>query len=1185
MLKRSALREIKAGLGRYLAMIAIIALGVGFFAGLRSSRPAMVSAGQRYLDETRFFDYRLVSTMGYDESAPRRFSEFGTAEGSVSVDVLCDLGSGSEALHAMTVTESLNLVTLKAGRMPEAADEIIADSERFTEADIGRTITLSSENDEDTLDMFAFREYTITGLGMSPLYMNYERGGTSLGSGQLEGFICLLPEGFDTDYYTEIYLRLDDGAAAYTDEHEIYADSMEPGVTAAAEEEAGARYGRVVAEAEQEIADGEADLADGWEEYRTERADAEAELAEAYQDLIDGRAELDDGWDEYHDGVETFEREIAEAEQEIADAETELADGYDDLLDGEEEYANGVLALDVGDMQFQAGLDDYLDGVREYEESKEAYESGKADLEAAEQELIFARSRLRSGEADLAEGEAQFDTLMSALAGALAQYGIETDPDSLLAALQDGDAQLTAAVDMALAFIGQAGIEGAPANTEELLGMRAQLDAADEQLSAGWSEYRAGEREYERAVEQMESAEEALEIAEARIDSAKQQLDEAYGELGEGLAELYDARYALETGWQDYYDGVQELADAKETLETERADGEAELAEALQELEDGEADLASGWSDYNDGLAEAQQEFADAESDLAEAQRDIDDAKAELADLDEPQVYVLGRDTNVGYVCFENDSAIVEGLSGVFPIFFFLVAALVCMTTMTRMVEDHRTQTGVLKALGYSSLEIAAQYLFYSGSAALIGSVAGVFAGSAVFPRVIWMAYSIMYGFGGLETSVSPALAAGSVAVSLAGALGVTWLTCRSELREVPAELIRPKAPAAGKRVLLEHVPFVWKRLKFLHKVSIRNLTRYKKRFFMMVLGIGGCTALLLTGYGIDDSIGNLTDFQYGEVTVYDLAVSFTDPLTPESEAEFLSGAGDAISGAVFVHESSAEFDAGGGAKSVNLVVAPDGVDGFVNLARGGEAVPLPGEGEAVINNGLARSLGISVGDTVTVRDSDMNSIELTVSGIFDNYVYNYVYISPASYESAFGECEYKSAWVNVAEGRGVHESSAELLELDGVAAVSVNDDMRDRVDAMMDSMKYIVVMVIVCAGALAFIVLYNLTNINIAEREREIATLKVLGFYPNETASYVFRENMMLTAIGALAGLGLGRALHAFVMSRIVVDMVCFDVRVAPLSYLLAVAWTFGFSIFVCLMMRPRLGRIDMAESLKSIE
>ena len=961
MMKKTTLREIRESLGRYLAIMAIVALGVGLFAGLKITKTVMVGSADAFWQAQQLYDYRLVSTLGFEEEdvqALAQKADVRAVQGAMEADVLyTDEQGNDKVLKAHSILENINMLETVAGRLPESDTECVVDDHLYGEEVIGSKIVLSGDNDQDDLDSFRYTEYTIVGTVRSPLYVQFERGTTSLGNGSVSGFVYLLPEGFATDYYTDIYVKFEEDAQVYSDEYDAYMDEREAQWETYCEEQGERRYQSIMTEAEEELADAEQELAD-------EKAEAEVELADA--------------------------------KQELTDAEKEIADGEKKLEDGEQELAYN-----------------------------------KEIIAQKEQELADARAALEAQEAELASQE-------EALAGMMQ---------------------------------GQAA------------GMQYQMPA----------------------------------------DMARQQLEAGKAQIEEGEAELRKARG--------------QIRDAGEEIEESRQ----ELADARQEVED-------GWQEYNDAKAEFDEKIADAEQKLA-------DARAEIADIEKPDTYVLGRETNTGYVCFESDSSIVEGIANVFPVFFFLVAALVCMTTMNRMVEEQRTQIGVLKALGYGEARIMGKYLFYSGSAAFTGCVAGYLAGIRLFPLVIWQAYGVMYRFGGIVYAFDWATAVLCLAVSLLCSMGTTWASCRHELREVAAELMRPKSPKAGKRIFLEWIPFIWNRMKFLHKVSVRNIIRYKRRFLMMVIGISGCTALLLTGFAIRDSVTTVADRQFEEIQTYAVGVTLKDGVTKEDLSlleeldQIVADNGGDYGLAV---ETSMDLETADGIKSVKLIAAaePESFGAYFDLhTPAGEPIAYPQAGEVVICNKLSERYRIRAGDTITLFNEDREELQAVVSGVCENYIYNYVYVNEETYRKATGETGYQSAYVNLPEEADVYVVGASLMKAEHVTAVAVNRDMLLRVSRMMTSMNYIVFVIIACAGALAFIVLYNLNNINITERIREIATIKVLGFYKKETATYVFRENTVLTGIGCAVGLVLGRLLHIYVMHEVDIDMMSFDVHVEPVS------------------------------------
>jgi len=555
------------------------------------------------------------------------------------------------------------------------------------------------------------------------------------------------------------------------------------------------------------------------------------------------------------------------------------------------------------------------------------------------------------------------------------------------------------------------------------------------------------------------------------------------------------------------------------------------------------------------------------------------------ADILQPSAYVLTRESNEDYVSFQRDTQIVYGVSNIFPVFFFLVAILICITTMSRMVDEERTQIGSLKAMGYGSFEISKKYILYASSASFIGWLIGFFVGTGLIPQVLWMVYGSIYRFASLSYLFSPSLAIGTLAVCLVCSISAVLFSCYKELSQTPAQAMRPKAPKNGKRVFLEFIPFLWKSLSFLMKVSVRNVFRYKKRLIMMMLGISGCTALLVAGFGIRDSVQNVANYQYDEIMKYDLSVIFAKDLSAAAVESFLIDSGMKKENSAFLNISSAEIFANNTSGDASLVISDSSdLSAFLNFHRGEEEIPYPADDDAIISKKLARDLSLGAGDSLELETADGKKLMLTVSGVFDNYVNDYVYISADTCAEQCGSVPaYNSVYIIT--DKNCNEAASELLNIENVSHVSLNEDMRMRINNSLSSIDYIVLLVVVCAGALAFIVMYNLTNINIIERTREIATIGVIGFYPRESASYVLRENLILSGIGAVLGLVLGKLLHKFIMSMIVVGGVMFDDRISLFSYAVSLILTIVFALIVNIVMYGKLKKIPLAESLKTVE
>ena len=1190
MLLRSLLRTIRSTFGRFLAIFAIIALGVGFFIGLRVTHDSMLRTADNYLTDLLLYDFRLVSTLGLTEEDEKYFADQPgvlLSEGSVSTDALFNGESGSEdVLHIHTLLSDVNLVDLVKGRLPVSDDEIVLDAMYAKPSRIGKTISLADSNEEDTLDMFSQKTFRIVGIVNASYYLNFERGSTSLGAGKTAGYGYVLPGAFDTDYYTEIYLRLKDMPEAGTNAYDDASDEAEERLKPLLEARGDIRYASLKDEANEKIADAQAEIDDGWAQIadgKKEIADAEKKLADADQELKDARKELDDGWAELKDA----EVELADAKKELDDAKTELADARKELDDAKVELADARRELDDGWAEYNDGLAEYNDGLAEYNDGRKEYEDGLAEYEKGLAEYRDgrkeAKQQLAAAEKNLNDAEAQLSGLHSQLDAAKAA---KSALEQKLTGLSGEEYEETAAEIATLSAQIAYGEAEYSRGMQELNAGRTAYESAKRSAD---NKLRAAKHKLDEAKEELDNAAKELEDAAAELEDAAAELEEAEAKLDEGEAEYEEGLQAYENGETEYEEGLAEYNDGLK----EYNDGVAEYEDAKKELEEGEKEYQDGLREYQTKKADAQKQIADAKADIAQAETDlkegqekIDDAKADLADLKEPSVYVLGRSSNPGYAALKNDTAIVKGIAKVFPLFFFLVAVLVCITTMTRMVDEQRTENGTLKALGYSDSAIINRYLIYAGTASLLGCFAGFFAGSKFMPMAIWKIYRIMYSIDRPASFVLDWKTFGiCTGLYLLCSLGATWSVTHKDLSEPAAELIRPKAPQPGKRVLLERIPFIWKRLNFLRKVSLRNIFLYKKRLVMMIIGIGGCTALLLTGFGIRDTISGIVDYQYEEISIYDGAVTFLDPLTAEDEKAFLSDHADVVKDAAFISVQTMDITREG-TEEVNVVSFREPLTDFVDIHCGSEELAWPQKGETVLDYRLARDLQISVGDTVTVVDDDMRSLDLKVTGIFDNYLYDFAFVSEDTFEEEWGTLpEVKNAYVNFLSEDEVHKAAAELLSSDDILAVSLAADLRSTIGSLLSSMDYVVVIVLVCSGALAFIVLYNLTNISITERKREIATLKVLGFYQNETAQYIFRENLILTGIAALFGIPMGIALLRYVMSQVTIKQMYFGCKLAPLSYAVSIAVTFVFALLIDLVLQRKIDNIDMAESMKAIE
>ena len=1086
-LRKMLLRSIRGTLGRYLAIFAIVALGIGFYAGLKSSQPDLLSTVDAYYREHRMVDLQLMSSLGFteeDEAAFRALPGVSAAEGACFADAYARIGSGSEEVwHIQTLTAEVATPALLAGRMPADAEECLGDSAVFDEEDLGKTLVLTDSNDEETLGHFSVRSFTLVGIANSPRYLSADRGGSALGSGTPEGFLLVPREAFSDGVFHELLLWLDLPGAVYSAEYGDALRHLRPGV------ETLLNLRGVLRQAQ----------------LREEKG----------RELADARKALDEGWLEYRIGARQSELELKQAEQQLQSAEKQLKAGFD------------------------------------------ALEASEKTLEETEQQALEDQLALETRQTSLTETLSDLATRRAALNAELVSIlaersGLEARKN---AELSGCTAQLASLYVQILAL--QTDPEG---NAFAIAALQAQRDTVQAELNALQNALEnPGEGEdrwYADGLKNTQAREaecrEALEALDGEAASLSGEMEGLLTEMmtvrmtGEMLPE---SRALLEENRSELNRSATELAAGRAQYEAGKETAEKELAEARRKLEDGEKDYAEGEAAFEEALR-----------------------------LD---LYTLDRTANAGYVTFENDSAIIDGIAVVFPVFFVLVAALVCVTTMTRMVNEERTQFGTLKALGYGNAAIMAKYLLYAGSSAFLGCVIGFFAGCTGLPYIVWFAYNIIYRYSPLLYHFSLPMFLACLLVAVAGSLLVTWLACRSALREKPAELIRPRAPAAGKRVLLERLPLLWSRLPFLAKTSLRNAFRHPSRVLMMLLGIGGCTALMVAGFGAKDSLANVGNYQYDEISLYDLVVTLDSEKAGSAPALLWE---DWSACSALTHREAVRLrnPEGEDMETSLLLADAESVTGLLSLHdHQGRVFPWPGEGEVLLTRKLSENLHLRAGDSACLLLSDGSEKTVTVSGVCEYYVGHHVFASPGG----FPDASSNQALIRVKEGEDAALRAAGLRSGEGVSYVSLTQTERDTLESSMDSIDLLVLMLVFCSGALAFITLYNLTNINLLERIREVATVKVLGFTPRETAEYILNENLLLSFLGAGLGLLLGKFLHRFVMDMIRLDYMSYDIRIAPLSFVLSFVITLVFAVLTNLFMRRKLEAVNMAESLKSVE
>ena len=1100
-------RTIKGSLARFLAIAGIVALGCGFFAGLKMASPDMQEAAHTFYENQHLYDLRVISTLGLSE---KDVSALASVEGveavmpSRTVDIMATLTSSQSTARVSSFRPGeLNQPIVVEGRLPQGPYECVmsADPKKRADISLGQQIELPDTSNGVHLKGGS---YTVVGFVNAPTYPYVSNfGTTSLGNGIVQQFVYVTEDAFaDDDPYTEVYVTVQ-GATRYKSGSSAYqsaVDSVAERITQMNPSLASLRLQELKDDAQTQVDEARQKLEQSRQEAADKLGDAQKKLDDAEAQISAQQQKLDDGQKQYDTGRQQLTASRYSAEQQFAQAEAQITAS-------EAQIAQGTAELSAGEAQYQAGLAAFNAGQATFAQQKSAFEAGR-----------------------------------DAFLAGLAAQGITAST------LEEAQQQLSAL--------------GLPTSqVDALLATQAQISAAEAELA---------------------SQQQALAAAREELDQRTAQLHEAESQVAQARQDLAEARLAT----------ADQLSAAQD-----------KLAASLSRLNAGQTALQNAEAQTNEGRQSLEEQRAEVEKQLADGQAKIDEAQKKIDELKEPDVYVLDRTKEIGVAAYQADSERINDIANVFPLMFFLVAALVSLTSMTRMVSEERTLIGVHKALGYSTAQIAAKYLLYALLASLLGSVIGIACLSQVLPGVIISAYGSIYTIpnGGAPYPIQ----LDSALLSGLSGIGITLLSTMaavlSSLKEEPSSLMLPKAPKAGSKILLERFEPLWSRLSFSWKVTIRNLVRYKRRLIMTLVGIAGCTALLLVAFGLRDSISDIIDNQWPAISHYDYIVGMTPDVSSE-EADQINAELNQV-GATNIHRITRENvllespTQKAGSLTRTTIMTSNSLQDLTGLATlrnrlSGQAIELR-EDSVVITEKLAKRLGVGVGDTIQVYAQDRignasgEPSTLTITGVAENYVGSYLYVGPSAWHSLGIQDDATDGWyATLPENQTTRDAFGEkLINQAGVATV---DDVNEAIHTYKESLAVVnrvVAILIVAAALLAFIVLYNLTNINIEERIREIASLKVLGFTRHEVDAYVFREIALLAVFGALFGLVLGTYLEGFVVQTAEIDLVMFGRAIHAPSYWFAFGLTLVFSLLVYVAMRPKLKNIDMVESLKSVE
>ena len=1140
---KNVFRLIKSTKGRFFSLSAIVSIGVAFFIGVSASAPMMAASVDYYDDSYDLKDFTIYSNYGFREDdieALKKVDSISTVEPGYFVDEIATSGQGTQLvrIHSYDSTHTINRFKLVEGRMPQNDHEVVAERSGNIKSgfEVGDTVKLSLP-DGSRSGVLPVQEVTVVGVIDTPLYLNMSKETSTLDNLPINSYLYIPSSAFDSSNYLELNILTEDGKklSSFSDSYDTYIAEVKQKIEALASTQ------------------------------QTETAHKIKE--DAMSEYNDGMQKYIDGTKQYQDALDTYQKEIADAQQKLSESRADVAAGEVEIASAKENLVNAQNALNTEKVNRQAEIDHQQEIINQnrvtLQSSQQTLNNQKATLEQNEHDLTTALASIPDA-ITLYQTEIQFRQ-------GIAQYGISpTTPVSLLTMFRADLRQLCDAMFP----------EGYAGKT--IGDLQSALDDHLQQIDQNFSltastkedrlvELQNLQTQYTNDLATVQNAltvtipasQQQITDGLTALDQAQQQLNQGQSTLNQKIA---DGQAEIDTGWQAVYTNENKLADARVQI----ADGEAQLNSAITE----------GTKKLNDALEELN---------LSKAK--LADAKKKIDDLAEGKWTILDRKSHYASVTFKNTVQQMEAISRVFPAFFILVAALVCLTTMTRLVEEQRNEIGTLRALGYTKWQCTLKYLFYAISATLIGIVVGSILGLSSFPLIIYHAWRMMYILPPIRFVVPSGLISLTAMVFIFAMSIATWFACKGDTQDVPSQLMRPKAPPMGKKTFLENIPLIWNHLSFTDKVTMRNIFRYKKRFFMTIVGVAGCTALMLIGFGIRDSILNMVDINFKDIIQYDGMVSFEDDASEQVKAEALKeiksteNVIDAHIG--FVYTSKTYDDKVDETASVHVFDSKE-INREFNLRTriGHKPISLTDDG-VIINEKLAENLGVHVGNKITIEDADGNPHEVNVSGITEMYINHFVIMSRQYYKEVFG----KEAVSNIVYLSTTGDDAAQKLlandisTMQGVEGVSLYSGQLDNFNSMVKGLNGIIWVLIISSMLLAFVVLSNLITVNISERQREIATLKVLGFRRAEVKKYIFKENNLLAGIGGIVGIPVGIALHRYIMRTVEMDYLMFGRNIEWISFFYAFVLTILFSVIVNRMMTKRLNDIRMVESLKSVE
>ncbi len=1208
-LNKDIIREIKNSKGRIISIMLMVTIGVLILIGLKITSPIMERRADEYFVKTKGADIILSSTFGLDDKdldIVKNIPDLKDYEVGYNFDV--ETKKNDDLIRLNSLTTKVSTVELESGRLPKGEDEIILDKQLKNKYKIDDIIEFQKENiEEDEEYSLKNYEYRVVGFATSPEYVDsINLGSSSIGDGIISGFAFINKENFNSELYSSIKMTFKDlenfkySGEDYRKIAKKHKNELEDSLVFRKDEVFSEKKAEIVKEisdgekelndakdkirdAEKEIEDGKKKISDGYREFNKGKNKLNSEISKGRRELENGQRELNKNkklLDSKREEISKGEKELKDAKSKMDLGRVELDKAWKEYYDNEKLLNNGISKINLEIDKMNSSIDEIDNVINSIPEMKKQL----IYLQGQVEELKGQGKKINDGLAVIKGNISIINDQIAFIEGQL-ENGPNEELEGQLTILKEQKNNLTVEEgnlqnNLNKIYSGIREVEENITKIQSLINSESSLIENREKIKQGII---TANGEKEKLLENLEK----LQEGKTQLNKEEDNWQKGNKKYLLSLEEFNKGKAEFEKGEKEIISGQKKIDDGFKELKSAEKKGNDKLNSALKEIEDGEKTLKENEEKFLEEKEKAEKEIADGEEKL-------DDARRILNILQSPKYNVETRESNNSIYTFYDEAKRLQIISNIFPVFFFFIALLVSLTTMTRMVDEQRLEIGTIKALGYSNTQIMKKYFIYGGVASVLGSILGILLGHKLISPLIFSAYSSNYVF---ETTNIPfntnysivALIIGVLCTAVAGAMA-TW----GSLRDNSATLMRGKPPRSGNRIFLERVKPIWKRLSFMQKVTMRNLFRYKKRMFMTIIGIAGCTGLVFMGFGIKDSIINMEKKQYHEIFDYDLISIYDEEysLTGYEEYNDLMENTDKIKDHSKVLVSSVNAEGENGPDQIITLISPENDEEFskfieLRSRKDKKNIELK-DGGAVLSEKISKLLNVKAGDKITVKDGDNKNIEIKIDAIVENYAGHYIYLSPNYYEEVFGE-EYEPNGdivnINFTEKEEKSEIIEEINNNDSVLSIYNNNQLKEMIDGLLGTLDILVFVIISCSCILAFVVLYNLTNINVSERIRELSTIKVLGFYDREVTAYVYRETYMLTIVGIFFGYLIGFIMHYIIINNLVPDMAMLDPHLYLTNYILSAVITMVFATMVMVVVHRKLKRINMVEALKAVE